>query len=119
MSETTAISYLPQEVSDLDLAFPTRHEELLPKWEDIPENFRNMNDRSKWAQLVSDWFYYGLSKLEGKTKEGIDSTMAIRHIKAILGDWGPKHEHKMAGCAYLLSLWFEEITWISAKGPDM
>jgi len=48
-------------------------------------------------------------------KEGIDPQMAFRHIKACLGDWGPKHEHKFAGCAYLLSLWFDDVEWERAR----
>lgn len=32
-----------------------------------------------------------------------------RHISACLGSYEPKHEHKIAGVAYLLSLWFEPV----------
>ena len=110
------MAIMPQEVSDLDLVFPTRYRELLPRWEEIPEEFRDMNNRSKWMRLISDWFYCGLKSLRGKPKAGIDPQKAFRHIEACLRDWGPKHEHKFAGCAYLLSLWFEDVQWEKAKG---
>jgi hypothetical protein len=31
------------------------------------------------------------------------------HLKAIMGSFQPKHEHKTAGVAYLMSLWFEAV----------
>jgi len=43
-----------------------------------------------------------------KSKPGIDRKAAIRHIKAIMASYAPKHEHKEAGCAYLFALWFEQ-----------
>jgi len=36
----------------------------------------------------------------------IDSQLAWRHIMTCLKSFEPKHEHKMAGVGYLLSLWF-------------
>lgn len=52
---TTETKFMPKELSDLDLAFPTKYEELLPPFHEIPEQFKDMNDRSKWSQLVGDW----------------------------------------------------------------
>jgi len=46
--------------------------------------------------------------------DGIDQNKALRHIKAILGSFEPKHEHKEAAAAYLLSLWFKSVKY--AKG---
>ncbi len=43
------------------------------------------------------------------SKPGIDETDAKRHLKAVLGSFAPKHEHKEAACAYLMSLWFEDV----------
>lgn len=104
-----------KEVSDLDIAFGGRTRELLPPYEEIPEEFKRMSSRNKWVSMVEDWFYYGLKNLQLKPKEGVDINKAMKHIKAIMGSFEPKHEHKMAGCAYLLSLWFDDVSYEKAK----
>ena len=38
--------------------------------------------------------------------KGVDFKQAHAHISVILGSFEPKHEHKIAGCAYLESMWF-------------
>ncbi len=102
-----------QEVTDLDIVFGGRAMELLPPYSEIPEEFRD--GRTKWNKVVSDWFFCGLKNCKWVPKEGIDTGKALRHIKAILGSFEPKHEHKEAGCAYLLSEWFEDVTYERAK----
>jgi hypothetical protein len=102
---------MPQDVSDVELAFPARVNHLMPKYEDIPKEFRNWNSETIWNKLTSDWFYKGFKSLDMKPKEGIDVKKAMRHIRAILGSFEPKHEHKEAAVAYLLSQWFEEPKW--------
>ncbi len=100
----------PQEISDAMLAFPADVSHLLPPIEDVPEEFhyyeRRSEGRSRWVAIASQWFGPGL---QGGLvpKEGIDAQTAGRHVQACLGSFQPKHEHKIAGCAYLLSLWFE------------
>ncbi len=42
--------------------------------------------------------------------EGVNFKDAHAHIKVIPGSFEPKHEHKIAGCAYLASMWFVEGT---------
>ena len=42
-------------------------------------------------------------------KQGISLSLALRHLGACLSSWEPKHEHKTAGVAYLMSLWFEDL----------
>ena len=82
---------------------------LLPKWDTIPDEFRR-NRGTKWNEIQSRWFYRGLPKeTQFIPKEGIDVNIAIRHLKAIQGSFEPKHEHKEAGVAWLMSLWFEDI----------
>lgn len=98
----------PQEVRDVDLAFGGDIKVLLPPYEEIPDEFKHGN--TEWNRVVAQWFFDGLSgDTEFYAKEGIDSKKALRHIGAILRSFQPKHEHKEAGCAYLLSLWFEKI----------
>ncbi len=83
---------------------------LLPAYNDIPEEFRR--GRTKWNRLFSDWFFGGLEKLELIPHEGIDKNRALIHIRAVMGSFEPKHEHKEAGVSYLLSQWFTDAsTW--------
>lgn len=103
----------PIKVTDAALAFGGDMKTLLPKMEDIPEEFKKEN--TKWNKVVSDWFYNGLKVSKWSPKEGVDLNEAVRHIQAILGSFEPKHEHKMAGCAYLLSEFFDDIQYERAK----
>ena len=50
-----------------------------------------------------------------KPKEGVDTKKALRHVKAVLGSWEPKHEHKEAGVAFLLNEWFDDVTYETTK----
>ncbi|MNS38114.1 hypothetical protein D3C86_1309310 [compost metagenome] len=96
----------PQEVKGLHLAFGGDMSKLLPPMHSIPQDFQN--GTTKWNDLVSTWFFRGLKSFDCVPKEGIDKAAALKHISAIMRSWDPKHEHKEAGCAYLLSLWFEK-----------
>ncbi len=93
----------PTPVNDVELAFPAvvigRY---LPREDEIPSDIKS----SPWFALANRWFYHGI---DGSfvVKEGVDGAVAARHLKACLGSYQPGHEHKMAGVAYLMSLWFE------------
>jgi len=102
------MGYKPQEVTKLDIAFGGKAMELLPPDNDIPDEFNQWHN--KWGDVVSKWFFNGLPKdTEFVPVDGIDTAQALAHIQAILGSFEPKHEHKMAGCAYLMSLWFKDV----------
>lgn len=111
----------PQPIDAVTRAFPARIVgTLLPLWEDLPEDLRSNWHRqggtgrwAKWLKLMNDWFYSGLKSTDGlKAKEGIDLNTALQHIHTCLGSFEPKHEHKTAGVAYLMSLWLDESsTW--------
>lgn len=94
------------EMQDADVVFSnSRH---LPKYEDVPAEFKR--DNNPYVLFISDWFFGGRTKQDLERlvpKEGVDKRKALRAIKAALGSWEPKHEHKEAGCAYLLSEWFD------------
>lgn len=98
----------PHPVTTVDMAFGggERIHELLPKYEEIPEEFKKSRH---WAvKLISKWFFSGAKSDEiPPCKPGIDRKAALAHIKTCLGSFSPKHEHKEAGCAYLLAQWFE------------
>jgi len=95
-----------EKVTDIDMAFG-RIEGLLPKREDIPKEF--FKDWNQWNNIASQWFFGGL-KAKFKPKAEINQEDALRHVTAILSSFEPSHEHKIAGCAYLLHEFFEEIT---------
>jgi hypothetical protein len=95
----------PQPVDDLALSFGGRMADLLPPVSEIPAEFHRHNG-TEWNRRVSAWFFSGL-KGRLVPREGVDSRVAVRHLQAILGSWEPKHEHKEAGVAYLMSLWFD------------
>jgi hypothetical protein len=90
----------------LDIAFGNiKH---LPKEADIPQEF--WHDSNKWHKFIVGWFFSGV-KQEGveslKPKPGVDKMQALAAVQAILCSYAPKHEHKEAGCAFLMSEWFE------------
>lgn len=100
----------PMSVTDVEIVFGGRTEELLPPMSEIPDEFKNYFYGTKWNKIISEWFFNGLPDgTDFAGKDGIDEKAALRHLKAIMGSFAPKHEHKEAGCAYLMSLWFERV----------
>jgi hypothetical protein len=100
-----------KEIDRVAGSFPTTTEGMMPKYEDIPREFKNCNRPSKWNRLVSAMFFSGLKKLDLKPKPGVDKNKALCHIRYILGSWEPKHEHKEAGAAFLFNEWFEDVEY--------
>lgn len=91
----------PVEVSDVDQAFSAKViGRLLPPMSDIPKDFHL--DSNKWCDKASSLFFSGGTI---DLKPEINRQAAFRQLKACLGSFEPKHEHKTAGVAYLLSLW--------------
>ena len=105
-----------QEVNSLDVAFGCRAMELMPKYDDIPEEYKHGN--TKWNKLFNDWFFSGLSNLDITPKPGVDRNKAISHIRAVMGSFEPPHEHKEAGVAFLMAEWFEDAKWDRNKRKD-
>lgn len=97
--------HLPTKVGDVDVAFPASVKHLMPSMEEIPKEFQR--GRTYWSTLTSEWFFRGLKSLP-TSKEGVDRNQALRHLKCIMGSFEPRHEHKEAAVAYLMSLWFIE-----------
>lgn len=96
----------PVAISDVELAFPAHViGKLLPEWSAIPAEFREQ--QSPWCHIAANAFSGVNSKVEIALRPGIDRNLATRHLRACMGSYEPKHEHKIAGVAYLLSLWFE------------
>lgn len=104
---------VPQAVSPVEMVFPARVAHLMPEYDDIPEEFRR--GRSPWNDLQATWFFEGIADAEFYPAEGIDTQAAFTHAKAIQGSFEPKHEHKEAAVAYLLSRWFVGARYAGAK----
>lgn len=99
--------YLPQDVTNADVAFGDNVEKLMPRYAKIPKEFKDGNNY--WCAWQSKWFYEGLKDYP-TPKAGIDKKKALRHLATIQKSFEPKHEHKSAAVAYLASLWFETPT---------
>jgi hypothetical protein len=98
------------EISDVEMAFPANVLDWIPSRDEIPDEFKFIRGKSEWTDIVSAWFFQGLSdKVEFYPAEGVDPEKALRAIKALLGSFQPKHEHKEEAAAYLLSLWFTKV----------
>jgi hypothetical protein len=100
----------PQQLSGLDIAFPATVRHLMPAMADIPKEFHRGN--TDWNRLQSKWFFQGIDARIFQAKPGIDRNHAMGHLQAIQGSFEPKHEHKEAAVAYLMSLWFEHTKYI-------
>lgn len=102
----------PQEIDEITFAYPAKVKNLMPEYKDIPDEFKHHT--GKWNNIFSKWFFEGLP--QGTAffpKENIDPEKAMRHINTIMRSFEPQHEHKEAACAYLMSLWFDDV-----KFPD-
>ncbi len=98
----------PMKLGAVDSAFGGNTDRLLPKYEDIPEEFKS--DHNVWVEMISTWFFLGLPKdTQFVPQDGIDPKEALLHVAACLKSFQPKQEHKTAGCAYLMSLWFKDV----------
>ena len=96
-------------VTDLDLAFPVAHNlPPLPKYASLPPEFQRMQHPA--CRAVSGIFYGRpegemTPRYDGMTED--DVRAVVRLIRAHLGRFDCKHEHKIAGCGALLNTWFE------------
>jgi hypothetical protein len=100
----------PMVVDDILYAFPGHLDRLLPSWESIPEEFRDMNGRTEWNRFVRDWFFHGWPEDRRLyERPDVDAEAAFRHLHTIMRSFEPKHEHKEAGVAWLMSRWFAAI----------
>ena len=103
-----------QEVTPVDMAFGGDVKKLMPPMDSIPEEFKTYGG-TRWNEIISRWFFVGIKIKNAIPAEGVDAGKALNHIKAIIGSFEPKHEHKEAACAFLLSEWFSVFEIEAAK----
>jgi hypothetical protein len=127
----------PQKVDKVFRVFPaTVVGTLLPPRESIPEDYIRAN-QGPWDALFSA-LWMGTPHLdkiseilrirhkgspleqlaEAETpppdfymKKGVDGEAAFHHLMCCIRSYEPQHEHKEAGCKYLMDLWFEKVVW--------
>jgi hypothetical protein len=108
MAKTTDWS-LPKPVSDVQFAFPANIiGTLIPEWDDLPDEFRNRT--SGYEELAGHACFNNVGFRSDSLLEGIDIELANRQLNAIARSFQPKHQHKEAAIAYLLSLWLVQPT---------
>jgi hypothetical protein len=97
------IAMMPAETSDAEIAFGSC---TIPPISDVPEPFRSDYYSNEWCKIAEGLFYAGGDVSEWVAIDGVDRDAAIAHFRSVLGSWEPKHEHKMAICGWMLSMWF-------------
>lgn len=107
------------EVSDLDLAFPAAPP--LPAVQDIPDEFKR-NPRNLFVRMADHLFSHGdvATFKDGQhltLVEGLDPVKVQRAVLCCLRSYAPKHQHKIAGVAFMLSNWFTEDAQPKAPTP--
>lgn len=86
-------------ITEVEHAFSTNR--LLPTWEEIPVEFKSGN---KFTMLVEALFYGSeIPSFEMEIDDSIDNELLKRCVYAHLASYAPKHEHKIAGVAYMIS----------------
>jgi hypothetical protein len=97
---------LPENINNLDIAFGNI--DHMPSYDTVPDQYKVLQG-NPYVDLVKKWFYDGLDDLSIlEPKDGINKVLALAAIRSVLCSYEPKHEHKMAACAYMLSEWFKK-----------
>lgn len=97
----------PSVIDDVLYAFPGHLDRLMPATEAIPREFFATND---WTIFVNRWFFQGWPEtLNLYERPDVDAMAAYRHLHTILRSFEPKHEHKIAAVAWLMSRWYAAV----------
>ena len=96
----------PKKVDRMDLLFgPKDIRQFIPSMKEIPDEYHKRSH--PLVKMVENWFFNGLSKdVNFITKTGVNQEEALKHVRCCLCSSELSHGHKMAGCAYLMDLFF-------------
>ena len=108
---------------NLDLAkfkFPTVSgaEGVFPTFDTIKELLEEAtlrgydNGNMEGCRLFSQWFFNGIEAIVVKDMDNAQE--AFTYMRAFMGSWSPKHEHKEAVCGMLI----DEFMTITLKKKD-
>lgn len=102
----------PQVITDVLFTFPGEITHLMPAYTLIPVEFQNLNRITDWNKFVGHWLMRGnpFDAWDLRILPGVDGQLAIRHLATIGRSYQPKHKHKEAAMAWLLSRWFSSVT---------
>lgn len=84
------------------VSFPDSIEHLVPKFEDIPDEFKD--PMGPWMQFYQYWQWPGFSE-QPLVKKGLNSLQVWRHLSVINRSIELRRDHKSAAFAYLASKW--------------
>lgn len=87
-------------VTDAEVAFST--DKLLPEWAQIPDEFKRGNVYTELAEALM--FNRPLPNAQMVLNEGVTSENLNRCVRAHLQSFWPRHDHKIAGVGYMISL---------------
>jgi hypothetical protein len=109
----------PAEIDAATAAFPASVRNLMPDYKTLCDEWDKCGGDHQWSyRLFADWFYWGINSTDGLIpREGIDKAKALRHIRAVMGSFEPKHEHKEMGVSWLFNKWFEPTSKWERKAP--
>lgn len=107
-------------VAAIDLAFslPTWRE-VLPPYDRLPVEYKRGEARG--CKFVTSWFYHGVSNIKMEPKPGVTEEQLGRVcqvVKAIIGSFEPKHEHKIGGLGFIIDSYVDELDYLSVA-PDI
>jgi hypothetical protein len=96
--------HYPPKLDDADVVFGGAL--YMPRMEDLPEEYRC--ERADACRVAEHLFFKGgrLSDYGYLCREDVDFGDALRAIKAVLGSFQPKHEHKIATVGWMIDKWF-------------
>lgn len=98
----------PKVVDQAMMTFPANVSDMLPVYAELHADFRT--DEHPMCEVANHWFRYGLKQgVKLYPKPEISGEEVFRHLSCCMGSFQPKHEHKIAGVAFLLDLWLEKI----------
>ena len=89
-------------ITDLEIAFGTTR--LPPEVEAIPAEFKSQCGNI--YTRITDSIFMGTDMPQGEIvmKDGFDPETVNRCVRAHICSWSPKHEHKIAGVGYMISM---------------
>lgn len=103
MSETKPrIPFVPQ-----DAAGPITR--LLPAWEAIPDEYKTQDPRHPWIEKAHRLLRHRSYHVSVTVHRGINIRVAWPHLVALSHSGFPS-AHKVAAIAYLMDLWFDDLS---------
>ncbi len=96
----------PKDVSPAQAAFPAKVlGTYLPEIHEVPD----YPQREQWEDVVHRWFSKGLDDIGMVSEDDLDREKALQHLSTCMKSYEPKHEHKISGVAWLMSMWYTDV----------